>query len=142
MNYKQEYDSKAKAIVTNAYIFPNFKPGELPDLKFYTQVAAWDTGAEYTSISTEVIEALQLKPKAYTTIMVFGGEQRVGIYDVSLGLPNGELYHDIQVFGADLDEYSILFGMDIITRTDFLITNKDGKTTFQFRTPSEGGVEL
>ena len=30
----------------------------------------------------------------------------------------------------------------IITRTDFLITNKDGKTTFQFRTPSEGGVEL
>lgn len=25
---------------------------------------------------------------------------------------------------------------------NFLITNKDGKTTFQFRTPSEGGVEL
>ncbi|MBR3730636.1 MAG: hypothetical protein IKN08_06970 [Bacteroidales bacterium] len=25
---------------------------------------------------------------------------------------------------------------------DFLITNKDDKTTFQFRTPSEGGVEL
>lgn len=23
-----------------------------------------------------------------------------------------------------------------------IITNKDGKTTFQFRTPSEGGVEL
>ena len=32
--------------------------------------------------------------------------------------------------------------MDIITETDFLITNKDAKTTFQFRTPSEGGVEL
>ena len=39
-------------------------------------------------------------------------------------------------------EYAALIGMDIITRTDFLITNKDGKTTFQFRTPSEGGVEL
>ena len=25
---------------------------------------------------------------------------------------------------------------------DFLITNADGKTTFQFRTPSEGGVTL
>lgn len=25
---------------------------------------------------------------------------------------------------------------------DFLITNNNGKTTFQFRTPSEGGVEL
>lgn len=42
--------------------------------------------------------------------------------------------------------------MDIITETDFLIINADGKTTFQFfdersdkvdyRTPSEGGVEL
>ena len=42
--------------------------------------------------------------------------------------------------------------VNIITQTDFLITNKDGKTTFQFfdersdkvdyRTPSEGGVEL
>ena len=32
--------------------------------------------------------------------------------------------------------------MDIITQTDFLITNKDEKTTFQFRMPSEGGVEL
>jgi hypothetical protein len=32
--------------------------------------------------------------------------------------------------------------MDIITETDFLITNADGKTTFQFRTPSEGGVVI
>ena len=46
------------------------------------------------------------------------------------------------VYGADLDEYSMLIGMDIITCTDFLITNKDGKTTFQFRTPSEGGITL
>ena len=115
MNYKKNYDGEASAIITDAYIFTNFKPGDLPDLKFFTPVAAWDAGAEYTSISTEVIEALHLKPKEYTTI---------------------------QVFGADLDEYSILLGMDIITRTDFLITNKDGKTTFQFCTPSEGGVEF
>jgi len=32
--------------------------------------------------------------------------------------------------------------MDVIVFGDFLITNADGKTTFQFRTPSEGGVEL
>ena len=36
----------------------------------------------------------------------------------------------------------LLIGMDIIVFGDFLITNKDGKTTFQFRTPSEGEVEL
>ena len=97
MNFKKEYEGEAKAIITDAFIFTDFKPGELPDMKFFTHVAAWDTG-------------------------------------------------------ADLDDYSMLIGMDVIRRTDFLITNKDGKTTFQFfaseankfgcRTPSEGGVEL
>lgn len=48
----------------------------------------------------------------------------------------------VNAYCADLDDYDMLIGMDIITETDFLITNKDGKTTFQFRTPSEGGVEL
>jgi len=48
----------------------------------------------------------------------------------------------VPVYGAELNDYSVLFGMDIIRRTDFLITNKDGKTIFQFRSPSEGGVEL
>jgi len=142
MKYKKEYDGGASDIITDAYVFPNFKPGGLPDLKFFTPVAAWDTGAEYTSISLEVVEALHLKPKSYGQVMVFGGIQRAGIYEISVGLPNGELYHDVPVYGAELNDYSVLFGMDIIRRTDFLITNKDGKTTFQFRTPSEGGVEL
>ena len=122
MNFKKEYECEAKAIITDAFIFTDFKPGELPDLKFFTHVAAWDTGAEHTSISMEVVKALQLQPVGYDTIAVFGGDKIV--------------------YGADLDEYSMLNGMDIITRTDFLITNKDGKTTFQFRTPSEGGITL
>ena len=74
--------------------------------------------------------------------MVFGGSKEVGIYEISIGLPNGEVFHDVEVFGADIDEYAALFGMDIITETDFLITNAEKKTVFQFRTPSEGGVEL
>ena len=57
-------------------------------------------------------------------------------------LPNATIMHNMIVYGADLDEYSMLIGMDVIRKTDFLITNADGKTTFQFRTPSEGGVEL
>ena len=57
-------------------------------------------------------------------------------------MPNATIMHNMIVYGADLDEYSMLIGMDVIRKTDFLITNADGKTTFQFRTPSEGGVEL
>jgi hypothetical protein len=36
----------------------------------------------------------------------------------------------------------VLMSKDVIVFGDFLITNGDGKTMFQFRTPSEGGVEL
>ena len=153
MNFKKEYEGEAKAIITDAFIFTDFKPGELPDLKFFTQAAAWDTGAEHTSLSMEVVEALQLPPVGYDTIAVFGGVERAGLYQVSIGLPNSKIMHNMIVYGADLDEYAMLIGMDVIRQTDFLITrsaqrdallakNKDGKTTFQFRTPSEGGVEL
>ena len=36
----------------------------------------------------------------------------------------------------------VLMCKDVIVFGDFLITNGDGKMAFQFRTPSEGGVEL
>ena len=141
-SYKKEYDQLAPAIITEAYIFTNFKPGELPSLKFYTPIVAWDTGAYQSSISMEVVEALQLTPKGQTPVMVLGGEKMVDVYEISIGLPNGKVYHDVEVYGAELDEYAALIGMDIITQTDFLITNKDDKTIFQFRTPSKGGLEL
>ena len=83
-----------------------------------------------------------MKPVGYDTIAVFGGVKEAGLYQVSIGLPNATILHNMIVYGADLDEYSMLIGMDIIRRTDFLITNADGKTTFQFRTPSEGGETL
>ena len=83
-----------------------------------------------------------MKPVGYDTIEVFGGVEKAGLYQVSIGLPNATIMHNMIVYGADLDEYSMLIGMDVIRKTDFLITNADGKTTFQFRTPSEGGVEL
>ena len=142
MIFKKEYNSKVQAIVTEAYIFPDFKSGELPAAKFYSPLVVWDTGAEHTSISMEVVEALQLKPKRTISVAVLGGDTKVNIYEVAVGLPNGKLYHNVEVFGAEIDEYAALIGMDLITETDFVITNKDNKTIFQFRTPSEGGIEL
>ena len=142
MKYKKEYPCKAHSITTEAYLFPNFRKGELPKFKYYTPFVLWDTGAEHTSISNEVITALQLTPKRHITIAVFGGEKRVGIYEVAIGLPNGAIFHDVEVFGAEMDEYAALIGMDIISETDFLLTNKDNKTIFQFQSPSVGHIEL
>jgi len=51
----------ANAIVTNAIVVPmdaEVKAGEQPSLYYYTDSAAWDTGAQFTLISPRVIEAL------------------------------------------------------------------------------------
>ena len=53
-----------------------------------------------------------------------------------------DIVTSVEVMESDFEDIDVLIGMDIIVFGDFLITNKDGKTTFQFRTPSEGEVEL
>ena len=93
-------------------------------------------------VPPRVVEALGLKPSGKGHYMGIGGDQESDTFFVHIGLPNGQLKRYVNAYCADLDDYDILLGMDIITQTDFLITNADGKTTFQFRTPSEGGVEL
>jgi predicted aspartyl protease len=143
--YRQEYTVLANAIVTNAIVVPTdaeVRAGEQPSLYYYTDSAAWDTGAQFTLISPRVVEALGLKPSGKGHYMGIGGDQESDTFFVHIGLPNGQLKRYVNAYCADLDDYDILLGMDIITQTDFLITNADGKTTFQFRTPSEGGVEL
>lgn len=140
--YTKEYQAQVKAIITEAYVFPNFKKGSLPALKYFTTIAAWDTGAENTFISPRVAEALQLTPIGRTKVMALGGGRDVEIYEIAIALPNGRLYHDYKVYCDDIDDYDILFGMDVIGDTDFLITNKDNKTVFTFRSPSEGNISL
>ena len=143
--YRQEYTVLADAIVTNAIVVPmdaEVKAGEQPSRYYYTDNAAWDTGAQFTLISPRVVEALAIKPSGKGQYMGIGGDQESDTYLVHIGLPNGQLKRYVNAYCADLDDYDMLIGMDIITETDFLITNADGKTTFQFRTPSEGRVEL
>lgn len=92
--------------------------------------------------SPRVVKALGLKPYREGEIMGIGGDHTAKTYMVHIGLPNGYLTHDVEVYCSDIDDYDMLVGMDIITLTDFCITNKDKKTRFTFRTPSEGEVKL
>ena len=39
--------------------------------------------------------------------------------------------------GFESDEYDVVIGMDVICNGDLAITNKDDKTTFSFKIPSE-----
>ena len=110
--FKQEYIGSANAIVSHAIVMPPIN-----------------------------MEDGQVPPLYYFTNNT-AWDTGAQFYLVHIGLSNGELITEHEVYCSDIDDYDLLLGMDIITQTDFLITNKDGKTTFQFRTPSEGGVEL
>ena len=156
-SFRKEYDGLADAIVTrstsgrllptgrkNAIVMDaaNAVDGRQIPPYYYTDIAAWDTGAQFSFISPRIVEGLGLKSCGKGQYMGIGGDQESDIFKVHIGLSNGEIVRDLKVFCTDLDDYDVLLSMDVIKRTDFLITNPEGKTTFQFRTPSEGGVEL
>lgn len=134
----------ADAIITYAIVTPATKieDKQPPSFYYYTENAAWDTGAQFSFISPRIVETLGLNPYRKAGIMGIGGDQVTDTYLVNIGLSNGKLVSDLEVYCSDLDDYDLLIGMDIINQTDFLITNANNKTTFQFRTPPEGGIEL
>lgn len=64
------------------------------------------------------------------------------VYLVHIQVPTGDFVTDVEVVENDYDDYDVILGTDVIMFGDFLVTNSDEKTVFQFRTPSEGGVDL
>lgn len=142
--FSQEYGGELTAIITNALIFEaaEIRAGAALTNRFFTENAAWDTGAEISIIPPRVVNTLHLKPFARTSIMDIGGDEEVGVYKVHLGLPNGYLYKDRYVYCSDIDDYDILIGMDIISKSDFFLTRINDRNYFYFRLPAEGGKDL
>lgn len=69
--FKKEYTALADAIVTYAIVTPATKieNNQPPSFYYYTDNAAWDTGAQFSFISPRLVEALGLKP--FGKIMTF-----------------------------------------------------------------------
>lgn len=139
--YTKDFNGIVQAIVTDAIIFPPFEDGDIPGYRFYTENAAWDTGAEITIISPEVAKALSLKPIGKANVMGIGGDDTAEVYKVTLALPDKKLYRDFFVYCAEMD-YELLIGMDIISQLDFCITNAGSNTTLTFRHPSQERIDF
>ena len=142
MAYTKDYEGIASAIITDAYVFEGepIEPGIIPSKRFFTHNACWDTGSEVTMISTRVVEALGLEPFEHTSLMGIGGDEEVGVYLIHLGLPNGYLYRNLIVYASDIDDYDVLIGMNLISQSDFFITNIDGNNHFAFDIPATGKI--
>ena len=98
--------------------------------------AIWDTGATNTVISPKIVQECGLKPISIVRVQTAGGERLSHVYLVSVFLPHHVLFSQVRVTEGALKGADALIGMDIITRGDFVITNKDRKTVFSFRMPS------
>lgn len=107
----------------------------------------WDTGATNTVISTNVINALNLKPTGRTIVHTVGEGGKVNEYEVNTYIVNIYLPHNVMIIGAIVSEGGIgggdmLIGMDIINMGDFAITNYEGQTCLSFRTPSVETIDF
>ncbi len=130
-----------RELVTPAHVFParsiiryfHVTPTEM------TIQAIWDTGATNTVISRNLVGQLGLIPTGITTAHDANNSYQTSTYLVDIGLPNGILIPDVQVTeAANLGNYDLLIGMDIITLGDFSVTNGGGNTWFSFRIPPDG----
>ena len=87
--FKQEYTELADAIISYAIVTPPIKIEEdkQPPFYYYTDKAAWDTGAQFSFISPRLVEALGLKPYGKASFMGVGGDQMSDTYLVHIGFP-------------------------------------------------------
>ena len=134
--YKKEYPTLVEDVITHCDIY------SADGHKFHTERAIWDTGADTTIISSRIVKELNLLPYKLGGISGIGGATGSNVYLVHILVSTGDFVTNVEVMESDFEDIDVLIGMDVIVFGDFLITNQNEKTTFQFRTPSEGGVEL
>lgn len=105
--------------------------------------AVWDTGATNSVISSNVVSKCGLKPIGMTQVHTVAGLATHNVYFVNIMLPHKVGIPRVRVTEGELSAgFDVLIGMDIITRGDFVLTNKDNKTIFSFRMPSLESIDF
>lgn len=140
----RRFQEKIDSIVTESYIYAptDFAQGG-PVKRVKIQRSLWDTGASVTLISARVAKVLGLTSIGKSGVS--GYNQGIDVKDtflVHIGLPTGDIITNIMAMEFDTDEYDVVIGMDVICNGDLAITNKDDKTTFSFRIPSEQEIDF
>lgn len=137
LNMCIDYTDRIRELETHAYIG---RPAATIDeaIKESRELKAiWDTGAFGTSITPRLADELGLIQSSETTIIGVTGSCLSRVFLISLFLPNGVIIPELEVSECPGDiGCDMLIGMDVITRGDFAISHKGGKTVFSYRVPS------
>lgn len=135
--FTHKYEGLVNALLTVIQVAPAFDPNqESQHSKYKEFVGIWDTGATSTVISRRVVDELDLKPVGIAKVSTAGGEKQTQVYYVNFSLPNKVGFQFWKVIEGEIKGVDLLIGMDVISKGDFAVSNKDGKTTFTFRIPS------
>lgn len=142
--FTRQYQEKVDSIVTECYVYaPSDLSGGEEVKRVKIQRSLWDTGASVSLISARVAKVLGLESIGKSGVSGYNeGIDVKDTYLVHIGLPTRDIVTDIMAMEFDSDEYDVVIGMDVICNGDLSITNKDDKTTFSFRIPSEADIDF
>lgn len=140
MELRKCFNEIVEAIIVECYVvMPEGTVDEKGDRRYCKlENAVWDTGATNSIISSDVVDALGLKPTGKSSISSFSGIVETCIYTVDLCFDNGYKIEGLEVMSGDYCDYDMLIGMDVINRGEFAISTFGGKTSFCFRMPAIG----
>lgn len=112
-------------IMTEAVVF---NPYNKKSVKVKT---LWDTGATCSVISKVIANRISLKKICYSEMRHANGTVRVPVFVAGIKLPNQVIVPELTVLSCNpIHEFGFIIGMDIIAKSDFAITGKDGNTKF------------
>lgn len=123
-----KYDGR---IITNTQILHGNKLIEIR--------SQWDTGATYSSISSSLVEKLNLSPIGKIETDTTSGRLVSNTYDI--GIVFGDYIIPIKASESKAIEngkIDLLIGMDIIHYGDFSFSHDENAFCFSFRIPSSG----
>lgn len=139
------FNSATGSIITDCKVSDEFDVAATPDLphpEFIAFKAIWDTGAMRSSISTDVVKKLGLKPYGFAKVFHADGVSMQNTYFVNFLLPNGIEVKTLLVTEAKMTDIDVLIGMDVITLCDFALTSSNGMTKFSFQVPSSTDIDF
>ncbi len=140
----RKYQEAAECVVTESYVYAptDLASGEAVR-RVKVQRSLWDTGASVSLISARVARVLGLESIGKSGVSGYNeGVDVKNTYLVHIGLPTGDIVTNIMAMEFHSDEYDVVIGMDVICKGDLAVTNKDGRTTFSFRIPSEVEIDF
>jgi len=128
-------NSRFLAIETRGAICEAYQPdNSTPHPEVFDITMVWDTGSIKTVISQRLASLMHLYPFGKNLTYNSHGPIELPLYKVNLILPNGIEVYNLTVQCDMLPCVDVLVGMDVISMTDFSITNNG--TIFSFQIPS------